>query len=189
MGRLWVFGYGSLMWRPGFPHDEVVPATLQGAHRALCVYSVVHRGTRRRPGLVLGLNAGGRCQGLAFRVEAGFERQTRAYLKAREQVTRVYREAIRPVELTDGSGRQVRALCFLVDRFHPQYAGALPIHHQVPLVREGRGRSGHNLEYLFNTLRHLDEIGIEDKPLKRLGALCGSNQAHGRLYWRAQQGT
>ena len=106
LADLWVFGYGSLMWQPGFDHDIAVPALLRGAHRALCVRSVVHRGTQRRPGLVLGLDRGGVCRGMAFRVTLGRERQTRAYLRAREQVHNVYREVTRSVELLDGSERR-----------------------------------------------------------------------------------
>ena len=103
MADLWVFGYGSLMWRPGFPHFEAQPARLKGAHRALCVYSVVHRGTHcSKPGLVLGLDQGGACHGVAFRVDQGAEDKTVAYLREREQVTDVYVEAVRPVPLLDG---------------------------------------------------------------------------------------
>jgi cation transport protein ChaC len=173
MTDLWVFGYGSLMWRPGFAFDEAVPALLPGAHRALCVYSVVHRGTPRHPGLVLGLDAGGRCDGIAFRVRRGHERRTRVYLKGREQVTRVYREVMRPVTLIDDRARQVRALCFLVDNTHPQYAGKLPVTEQARLVRRGRGRSGANTEYVANTVRHLIELGYDEPKLRRLMPLVG----------------
>ncbi len=173
MTDFWVFGYGSLMWRPGFAFEEAVPAQLVGAHRSLCVYSVVHRGSRRHPGLVLGLDAGGRCDGLAFRVRAGNERRTRVYLRAREQVTRVYREAIRPVRLMDGGKSGARALCFLVDNSHRQYAGKLPLTEQAFLVRRGEGRSGPNTEYLANTVRHLSGLGIDEPPLTRLLPLVG----------------
>src|SRR6266700_1381916 len=88
---LWVFAYGSLMWRPGFPFVERVPARLFGAHRALCVLSHVHRGTPERPGLVLGLDRGGTCRGIAYRTTASERPETLAYLRSREQVTGVYR--------------------------------------------------------------------------------------------------
>jgi cation transport protein ChaC len=98
-GDLWVFGYGSLMWNPGFDFVERVSARLIGLHRALCVYSFVHRGTPERPGLVLGLDRGGMCRGIAFRVPAALREKTVAYLRAREQVTTVYLETMRRIEL------------------------------------------------------------------------------------------
>ena len=180
LADFWVFGYGSLMWRPGFDHVSAVPALLLGAHRALCVRSFIHRGTRRRPGLVLGLDAGGTCQGIAFRVPRGGERKTLAYLRAREQSNNVYREVMRRVELLDGSGQHVRAICYLVDRSHRQYVGPLPLHHQAHRVRSGFGRAGSNLDYLVNTLRHLDEVGIQDDRLLRLAAVMGHASPHRR---------
>ncbi len=122
---LWVFAYGSLMWRPDFPFVERVEARLVGAHRALCVYSFVHRGTPERPGLVLGLDQGGTCRGVAYRVSAADRASTIAYLRAREQVTSVYRECIRPIWLKREPEQRVSALCYMVDRGHPQYAGRL----------------------------------------------------------------
>src|SRR6201996_8634432 len=98
-GDLWVFGYGSLMWRPGFAFLERVPARLIGMHRALCVYSFVHRGTPERPGLVLGLDRGGMCRGIAYRVAAAGRTADGAFVRAREQVTAVYRETMRRIEL------------------------------------------------------------------------------------------
>ncbi|MCG8561924.1 MAG: gamma-glutamylcyclotransferase [Hyphomicrobiales bacterium] len=170
---LWVFGYGSLMWRPGFVYEEAVPAVLPGVHRALCVYSIFYRGTPARPGLVLGLDVGGCCKGLAFRVSGDRARRTRAYLKGREQVTMVYREAVRPLRLDDGSGRAARALCFLADPRHPQYAGRLPIARQAQIVFRGRGRAGDNVDYVLNTIRHLTEMGIHEPALARLPSLMG----------------
>src|SRR5918999_497695 len=121
----WVFAYGSLIWRPGFAHLERVPARLVGAHRALCVFSHVHRGTPERPGLVLGLDQGGACRGVAYRVAARLLEDTIAYLRAREQVTAVYRELVRGIALDGKPERRVDALCYAVDRGHPQYAGRL----------------------------------------------------------------
>lgn len=172
MSDLWIFGYGSLMWRPGFEYAEKTPALLRGAHRSLCVYSVVHRGTERRPGLVLGLDAGGSCRGMAFRVSRTRAEETLDYLRAREQVTMVYLEVRRPVTLLDGTSRKVEAVCFLVDRKHPQYAGRLPISRQAEIVRKGKGASGPNVEYISNTIDHLDEMGMKEQGLRKvLGSL------------------
>src|SRR5437870_4447921 len=122
---LWVFGYGSLMWRPDFAFAERVEAQLIGAHRALCVYSFVHRGTPEKPGLVLGLDRGGACRGIAYRVAAADRDATIGYLREREQVTSVYLETNRRITLAAAQPRDVTALVYLVDRSHPQYAGRL----------------------------------------------------------------
>jgi cation transport protein ChaC len=173
MAEFWVFGYGSLMWRPGFEFEEQAPAALIGAHRSLCIYSFHHRGTLESPGLVLGLDEGGACRGVVFRVPAEKTDLTIAYLREREQVTEVYVEAMRPVSLLDGSGRELEALCYIVDRRHPQYAGRLSIEAQERLVRAAVGRSGANIEYVLNTVRHLEEVGIEDAELEALAARLG----------------
>jgi len=170
MHDLWVFGYGSLMWRPGFDYCEAVPARLNGLHRSLCVYSFVHRGTPERPGLVLGLDRGGSCRGMAFRVAPERRDETLDYLRAREQVTMVYAETTRRVHLEDGSDRSVAATTFIVDRSHQQYAGVLPREEVLRIVREGRGQSGPNDEYVLNTAQHLDELSIHDSLLHWLAA-------------------
>ena len=122
-----MFGYGSLMWRPGFAFVEQVPARLIGEHRALCVYSFVHRGTPEKPGLVLGLDRGGACRGIAFRVAETNRVETVTYLRAREQVTSVYREVMRSVWLQSDARQRVSALTYVVDRGHVQYAGRLSL--------------------------------------------------------------
>jgi glutathione-specific gamma-glutamylcyclotransferase len=172
-GDLWVFGYGSLMWRPGFDVLERVPARLIGLHRALCVYSFVHRGTPERPGLVLGLDRGGMCRGIAFRVAARARAETIAYLRAREQVTAVYRETIRRIELEDEKRRQVRALCYIVDRGHVQYAGRLTLAERLHYVRQGHGQSGPNREYVLETVRALEALGYRESDLHLLAARLG----------------
>ncbi len=165
---LWVFGYGSLMWRPGFDFAGRHEAHVRGYHRALCVYSHVHRGTKERPGLVLGLDRGGSCKGVAFHVEADAAAATLAYLRAREQVTSVYHEVFLRASLSDG--RKVTAVCYVVDRNHPQYAGRLAQAELVRLVAQGTGISGTNPEYVKNTYRHLAELAICDKTLEWLAA-------------------
>ena len=163
---LWVFGYGSLMWRPGFDFEERTLATVRGYRRALCVYSHVHRGTPERPGLVLGLDRGGSCKGVAFRVSAAKAEATIAYLRAREQVTMVYREIRLRAALADG--RKVDVLSYAVDRAHVQYAGALALPELERFVGQGVGVSGANPDYVRQTYQHMTEIGITDTVLAAL---------------------
>ena len=165
---LWIFGYGSLMWRPGFPHAERHRAELRGYHRSLCVFSHVHRGTPEAPGLVLGLDRGGRCRGMAFRVETAEAAATLAYLREREQVTAVYIE--RHVRLRLDDAREVRAVTYVADRAHPQYAGRLPAEDLLRLIRQGIGISGANPDYVRATHDHLIEIGVSDPVLARIAA-------------------
>ncbi len=176
---LWVFGYGSLMWRPGFDFEERTLATIRGYRRTLCVYSHVHRGTPERPGLVLGLDRGGSCRGVAFRVPAGRVDPVLAYLRAREQVTMVYREIRARAVLADG--REIRAVCYAVDRAHTQYAGALELAALERYVAQGVGISGANTDYIRNTFEHMVQLGIEDRGLAalidRLPRRDGSHQS------------
>jgi cation transport protein ChaC len=174
---LWVFGYGSLMWRPGFEFLERVPARLIGLHRALCVYSFVHRGTPERPGLVLGLDRGGMCRGIAFRVAAAAREKTVAYLRAREQVTTVYLETLRRIELGEEARRQVRALCFIVDRSHVQYAGRLTLSECAHHVRQGHGSSGPNRDYVLETVQALEALGYRETDLHLIAEALRSQQS------------
>jgi cation transport protein ChaC len=167
-GDLWVFGYGSLIWRPGFAFVERVEARLVGAHRALCVYSFVHRGTPEKPGLVLGLDQGGACRGMAYRVPAAQRAETIAYLRAREQATMVYRESVRSIWLRGDPERRISALCYVVDRGHAQYAGRLSLDQQLHHVRQGHGRSGANRDYVVATVAALEEMGIRETELHLL---------------------
>ena len=163
---LWVFGYGSLMWRPGFDHVERIVATLHGFHRALCVYSHVHRGTPDNPGLVLGLDRGGSCRGIAFRVRHTDTEKTIDYLRAREQVTMVYRETRHTLRLIDG--RTVSGIAFTIDRTHRQYAPKLEFDELLRLIRQGVGVSGANPDYVTATHAHLVSLGLHDHTLSRL---------------------
>jgi cation transport protein ChaC len=176
---LWVFAYGSLMWRPGFAAVERVPARLIGAHRALCVWSHVHRGSPERPGLVLGLDRGGMCRGIAYRTAASARPDTLAYLRAREQVTMVYRECVRPVVLLSHPERRVQAVCYMVDRSHAQYAGRLNLAEQLHHVRQGHGISGQNRDYVLATVKALEALGCRDRELHMLAErLHGVHEAH-----------
>jgi cation transport protein ChaC len=164
--ELWIFGYGSLMWRPGFDFVESHIAVVRGYHRALCVYSHVHRGTRDQPGLVLGLKRGGSCKGIAFKVEAQQADATLAYLRAREQVTDVYLELTLRATLADK--RTVHCICYVADQKHEQFADALERADLLRFVRQGVGVSGANPEYVRNTHDHLRELGIRDATLEWL---------------------
>jgi cation transport protein ChaC len=162
----WVFGYGSLMWRPGFAYLERQAAMLHGRRRAFCIYSVHHRGVPGRPGLVLGLAPGGAVRGAAYRVAEADWPKTYAYLLEREQPTETYVESRVEVRLADG--RRVQALAFLSDRSHPQWAGALDFEHQARLIAGSTGLSGRNVDYLRDLVLHLHEEGVRDRGMERL---------------------
>jgi len=163
---LWVFGYGSLMWRPGFIFGECRPGRIHGFHRALCVRSWVHRGTAECPGLVFGLDRGGSCVGRTFRVAAAEAEPVVRYLAAREMVTPVYRPLRVRVHTPGG---RCRALVFVVDRCHPQYVRQPNAQQAAQIVCRARGHSGPNIEYLLSTHQHLVELGIQDPWLE---AVC-----------------
>jgi cation transport protein ChaC len=170
---LWIFGYGSLMWRPGFEFEEALPARVEGWRRGFYIYSTHHRGTHARPGLVLGLDRGGACAGVAFRVAPERAATTLGYLRAREQINGVYREKTLSARLGDGSGRRVPVIAFVAERTHPSYAGQLPLATQIRLIRGASGISGPNLHYLINTVRQLDMLGVREHELSRLLVLAG----------------
>jgi cation transport protein ChaC len=162
----WVFGYGSLMWRPGFPYIVRRSATLTGRRRAFCIYSVHHRGTPERPGLVLGLLDGGCVKGAAYQVREDDWPTTYAYLKEREQPTETYVEAMVTVRLD--SGDSVEALSFLSDLAHPQWAGDLGLEAQARLISGAKGLSGRNIDYLADLVDHLRGVGAADADMERL---------------------
>jgi glutathione-specific gamma-glutamylcyclotransferase len=159
------------MWRPGFDFIERIEARLIGAHRSLCVYSFVHRGTPERPGLVLGLDLGGACRGVAFRVAASRRDETIDYLRAREQTTNVYREVMRSVWLENDARQRVSALVYVVDRGHVQYAGRLSLAEQLRHVLQGHGQSGVNRDYVLATVKAIEAEGFRDTQLHRLASM------------------
>lgn len=170
----WVFGYGSLIWRPGFADIGQEKARLFGAHRRLCVRSFRHRGTAERPGLVFGLMPGGSCLGMGFAVSAASWDETRDYLRERERDNGVYREVMRPIGLADG--REVMALAFVVERGHPQFAGRLSLCEQVEIVAGAVGESGPNPDYVRETARHLSAMGVHDRALIALISALDAQQ-------------
>ena len=166
MGDFWVFGYGSLMWRPGFEFLERQHAIIDGYHRALCIYSWVHRGTQSAPGLVFGLDSGGQCEGIAYRVSGEKRESVITYLRERELVTNVYLERWEPISLKNGD--IVSSLVYVVDQNHQQYAGKLAPEVQLGIIRKSVGKSGANDVYVENTVAHLSESGIRDPALETL---------------------
>ncbi|MFA3918972.1 gamma-glutamylcyclotransferase [Ruegeria hyattellae] len=162
---MWVFGYGSLLWNPGFPVDRSAVATLHGYARSFCMSSIHHRGTEEKPGLVLALDevAGAHCQGLALSVQAGHEDQTLAELRERELISSAYLERILEVELA--SGEQVTAVTYVIDPHHVQYCGGLALEDQAHIIARAAGGRGPNTDYLYNTAQHLAEIGLSDPDL------------------------
>ena len=160
MDEVWVLGYGSLMWNPGFDYETREIVTLSGYHRALCIRSWVHRGTREHPGLVLGLDRGGSCKGAAFRVDAEKWDAVVDYLRERELVTNVYQERSLSIRFADG--RRGRALTYTADRRHPQYAAGLSVDDAARTCATSQGKSGHNADYVRNTVAHMKQLGIRD---------------------------
>lgn len=168
--RLWVFGYGSLIWHPGFPVAEQQIARLSGWRRSFCMHSIHHRGTVEAPGLVLALDraAGAFCDGVAFSVTPGCEAETLATLRERELISSAYLEEWLTLSLRDG--REVRALAYVIDPGHVQYCGGMPLEEQARVIARATGGRGPNRDYLFSTAAHLAELGISDTDLDWLSA-------------------
>ncbi len=162
---LWVFGYGSLIWNPGFAYGESRIATLPGFRRAFCMRSIHHRGTVERPGLVLALDRaeGAQCHGVAFAVPAQAAEETLEYLRARELISAAYLETTQTLRLQ--TGEAVEAVAYVIDRDHPQYCGALALEEQAAIIARAAGGMGTNRDYLFNTAQHLGELEIGDADL------------------------
>ncbi len=165
--EVWIFGYGSLMWDPGFAYAEAQPALLRGYHRSFCVYSHRYRGTPECPGLVLGLDRGGACRGIAFRVPAADVAAALHYLWEREMGNRTYHLKEVRVQLPGGT---VKARAFVVDRKHRNYAGRLSLDETARLILQGIGARGPCRQYLENTVGELRKLGLVDGPLHRLEA-------------------
>ena len=162
----WLFAYGSLIWDPGFPFEEARPAKLMGFHRAFCLYSTRYRGTPEKPGLVLGLDKGGSCRGIAYRVANEHRETTMAYLWDREMLNRSYHCMDLSITLQDG--REVVARTFVIDRDGQSYAGKLPLEDAARIIRDAHGQRGANAAYLANTVEHLERLGLHDRRLAAL---------------------
>jgi glutathione-specific gamma-glutamylcyclotransferase len=165
-GDLWIFGYGSLIWSPGFGYKEKHLGRAHGYHRALCIMSTRYRGTHRRPGLVMGLCRGGSCWGMAFRVDAARVRRVLGGLWRREMNRLVYEPRLIPVRTR--SGRRVQALAFVADPSHPAFVRELDLHGRARMVAQGIGQRGHCIDYIQNTIEHMHEVGVRDPHLERI---------------------
>ena len=166
----WVFAYGSLLWNPLFPFEDARPATLSGRHRRFCLWSLASRGTSNQPGLVLGLDRGGSCHGVAYRLPATKAHDELALLWRREMVLGAYK----PQWLTFRCGaKRLIALAFVVDRAHRQYAGKLTMSEQADVIASACGAFGSSADYLERTRVALVTHGIVDPYLERLAKLVG----------------
>jgi len=177
MAAFWVFGYGSLMWNPGFAYQQAQPANAEGYHRSLCIYSHYCRGTAERPGLVMGLNPGGSCRGIAFYVKAENAAEAYRYLVGREQVGNTYVERNIPLHLADG--REIEALAFTTNLEHQQYAGKLSPEQRAKIVACACGAKGCNRDYVVNTVMSLRKLGIHDAELEAVLAHLPAEGAAG----------
>ena len=169
-GDLYVFGYGSLIWKPGFDHAGTHPALLRGYHRRFCLWSRLYRGTPARPGLVLGLDRGGACRGVIFRVPGSKAEAVLAYLDDREipKGEDVYVRRLLPVRLLDLQ-RTVLAVAYVANRTHPSYCRPCA-DTAAATIAHGVGTTGTNRDYLLNTIAHLGAMGVRDAGLDRIAA-------------------
>lgn len=171
---IWVFGYGSLIWNPGFTpaHKEI--AYLKNYARSFCMWSVHYRGTPKRPGLVLALNAqkGTHCTGIAFKIEQNHAESVLKMLRERELITEAYQEKILPIRLK--SGKEVAAFCYVIDPNHGQYCAHLSHAQQAEIIAHAHGKRGKNTEYLYQTVEHLEALGIKDESLCTLASTLRS---------------
>lgn len=172
-GDLWLFGYGSLIWNPAFDFSERRIGAINGRHRRFCLWTWLGRGSRDCPGLMLGLEAGGSCTGVAYRISAAQIESELDVVWRREMLTAAYRpiwvKAITEDEV-------VPALTFAINRQHERYAGKLDINHVAERLAAACGPLGTGAEYLFNTHRHLVELGLRDRYLDRLTELVRARQ-------------
>lgn len=168
---VWIFAYGSLMWSPEMRFAEALPARVHGWHRRFCLYSPEYRGTRDKPGLVLGLDRGGSCRGIAYRLAEATLADEIDYLWTREMTGFVYH--MTPVHMVTARG-PTPGYAFTVRRDSPDYAGRLPHEVAARIIATSRGDRGTGRDYLANTVRHLERLGIADGPLHRIERLVAA---------------
>jgi len=167
----WIFGYGSLMWNPGFPLAERRPAVLHGYHRAYMMYSTRNRGTPDCPGMVLSLAPGGACVGMAMRIEPGRETEALAYLDKREGVGRANKRVVMPLRWQGSSnGLTQPAFTYLPILSYSNYIWGVPLARQAELVARGCGSMGTSYDYLRRVLDELRHLQVSEPALERLFA-------------------
>lgn len=162
----WVFGYGSLIWNPAFHYAETCKGRLSGYHREYCLWTRLGRGTIENPGLTLGLEEGGECTGVAFRIDDHAVDEELEIIWRREMVAGAYIPTW--VTINGADGRQIPAIAFVIDHSFERYAGDLSEEEIVERVATARGPLGGCSDYLFNTVDHLDELDLADPYLHRL---------------------
>jgi cation transport protein ChaC len=167
----WVFAYGSLLWNPLFPFTDARPAIVRGLHRRFCLYSMASRGTKDSPGLVLGLERGGACTGVVYRLPPPAAIDELHLLWRREMVTGSYRPKWVKVKSQE---RELVALAFTVRHDHPQYAGRLSIDDEAAIIANASGAFGTSLDYLERTRVALVTHGIVDPYLERIATKVAS---------------
>jgi len=168
---VWIFAYGSLMWSPEMRFEEALPARVHGWHRGFCLYSPEYRGTREKPGLVLGLDRGGSCRGIAYRLPIATLAEEIDLLWAREMTGFVYH--MTPVRMTTERGT-ISGYAFTVRRDSPDYAGRLPHDAAARIIATSKGDRGTGRDYLANTVRHLEQLCISDRALHRIARLVAA---------------
>lgn len=170
--EFWVFGYGSLMWNPGFEHAERAHAELADYRRSFCLASVRYRGTHDYPGLVLALEPreGAICRGVAFRVPGETADAALAYLRERELGTASYHEKRLPLTLLE-CGKTVQAVCYVMDVRHEAYRGDLPEEKRAEIIARAEGPAGTNRDYLFRTVENLKALDVEEPAIRKLADL------------------
>jgi cation transport protein ChaC len=162
----WVFAYGSLIWNPGFLYKSREPVTLNGYSRRYCIASMVYRGTPERPGLVLGLEAGGSCEGVGYRVAGELKAATLDYLRARELITSVYHEKVVRIQTREAVGHD--AVTYVADTDHEQYVAVSDFDAMLEIIAAASGSAGPNAEYALNTWANLAGLGVSDPLIERV---------------------
>ena len=162
----YIFTYGSLMWDPGFEYEDKFQATLNGYQRLFCVCSIRFRGTHDNPGLALGLDYGGECVGVVYKISAAHLEESWTRIFTREMRTNAYVPTL--VQIQSPQDQPLDVIALVVNHNHAQHADGLTEDEVLQKIRTCVGEAGTNLDYLKNTVLHLRELGIQDEYLESL---------------------